>query len=54
MSPTLYTPASIASTVQRRAAAWNASRQPAVQNRCTWPLRLPQLNQTNRLLLQVW
>jgi hypothetical protein len=35
MSWILSTPASIASTVQRRAAAWKANRQRGVQNRCT-------------------
>jgi hypothetical protein len=37
MSPMLNTPASIASSAQRRAAAWNANRQCGLQKRWAWP-----------------
>jgi len=37
MSSTRNTPASIASSAQHRAAAWNASRQRGLQNRCACP-----------------
>jgi len=37
MSPTLSMPAPIASSVQRRAAAWNWRRHVGPQNRCARP-----------------